>query len=56
MACTKSLGIIENRVTRLKVKGLQLIHINSNMIKKLQIGCGPNLFEGWLNTDLNYNE
>ena len=31
-------------------------YISSNIIKKLQIGCGPNLFEGWLNTDLNYND
>lgn len=31
-------------------------YIKNNEIKKLQIGCGPNLFEGWLNTDLNSND
>lgn len=31
-------------------------YINNNEIKRLQIGCGPNLFEGWLNTDLNCND
>jgi predicted SAM-dependent methyltransferase len=24
--------------------------------KKIQIGCGSNILEGWLNTDLNYKE
>lgn len=31
-------------------------YIKNNEIKKMQIGCGPNLFEGWLNTDLNCND
>ncbi len=28
-------------------------YIKNNEIKKLQIGCGTNILEGWLNTDLN---
>lgn len=28
----------------------------STALKKVQIGCGSNILEGWLNTDLNYNE
>jgi predicted SAM-dependent methyltransferase len=31
-------------------------YIKNNEIKKMQIGCGPNLFEGWLNTDINCND
>lgn len=31
-------------------------YLKNNEIKKLQIGCGSNLLEGWLNTDLNFNE
>jgi predicted SAM-dependent methyltransferase len=27
-------------------------YVKSNEIKKMQIGCGKNLLEGWLNTDL----
>ena len=28
-------------------------YIKTNTIKKLQIGCGSNIYSGWLNTDLN---
>lgn len=28
-------------------------YIESNSIKKLQLGCGPNVLEGWLSTDIN---
>jgi predicted SAM-dependent methyltransferase len=28
-------------------------YLKSNEVKKIQIGCGKNLLEGWLNTDLN---
>jgi predicted SAM-dependent methyltransferase len=31
-------------------------YLKKNAIKKLQIGCGKNILEGWLNTDLNYSE
>lgn len=31
-------------------------YVNNNEIKKMQIGCGPNLFEGWMNTDLISND
>ena len=31
-------------------------YFNSSEIKKLHIGCGANIYDGWLNTDLNYNE
>lgn len=31
-------------------------YLKNNEIKKLQIGCGSNFLEGWLNTDLNFNE
>lgn len=31
-------------------------YLKNSEIKKMQIGCGPNLFEGWLNTDLNCND
>ena len=36
----------------------RLIHdyLKDNSIKKLHIGCGKNILEGWLNTDLNYSE
>lgn len=30
-------------------------YLKNNEIKKMQIGCGSNIIEGWLNTDLNYN-
>lgn len=28
-------------------------YINNNEVKKMQIGCGSNILDGWLNTDLN---
>tara|TARA_R110000772_G_scaffold113092_5_gene217394 strand:+ start:64 stop:801 length:738 start_codon:yes stop_codon:yes gene_type:complete len=28
-------------------------YTKTNTIKRLQIGCGSNIYEGWLNTDLN---
>lgn len=28
-------------------------YINNNNVKKMQVGCGSNVLEGWLNTDLN---
>lgn len=31
-------------------------YLKSTVIKKMQIGCGSNILEGWLNTDLNYSE
>lgn len=31
-------------------------YLKNNEIKKLQIGCGSNILEGWLNTDLNGTE
>lgn len=31
-------------------------YLKNNVIKKLQIGCGKNILDGWLNTDLNYSE
>ncbi|WP_165930230.1 class I SAM-dependent methyltransferase [Flavobacterium ranwuense] len=31
-------------------------YIRNNDVKKMQIGCGSNYLEGWLNTDLNYND
>lgn len=31
-------------------------YIKNNKIKKMQIGCGSNYLEGWLNTDLNSND
>ena len=31
-------------------------YLKNNEIKKLQVGCGSNRLEGWLNTDLNFNE
>jgi predicted SAM-dependent methyltransferase len=31
-------------------------YIKNNDVKKMQIGCGSNYLEGWLNTDLNYND
>lgn len=31
-------------------------YIKNNEIKKMQIGCGPNFFEGWLNTDIDSND
>lgn len=47
----------------LKYKGLALAsqplfinYLKNNEVKKLQIGCGHNVFEGWLNTDLSYKK
>ena len=31
-------------------------YLKSNKVKKMQIGCGKNLLEGWLNTDLIHSE
>lgn len=31
-------------------------YLKDNEIKKMQIGCGSNILEGWLNTDLNYSD
>jgi len=27
-----------------------------NRVNKLQLGCWPNVFDGWLNTDVNTEE
>lgn len=32
---------------------MMMTYIKSQEIRKLQIGCGSNLLQGWLNTDLN---
>lgn len=37
-------------------KALINSYIRNNEVRKIQIGCGPNLFEGWLNTDLDCND
>lgn len=31
-------------------------YLNNNEVKKLHIGCGSNVYSGWLNTDLNYTD
>lgn len=31
-------------------------YLKNNKVKRIQIGCGSNILEGWLNTDLNYND
>ncbi|RMA57978.1 class I SAM-dependent methyltransferase [Ulvibacter antarcticus] len=31
-------------------------YISNHKVKKLQIGCGANIYEGWLNTDLQSKE
>ena len=31
-------------------------YLENYEVKKLHIGCGTNIYHGWLNTDLNYNE
>lgn len=31
-------------------------YIKNNEVKKMQIGSGANFLEGWLNTDLNYDD
>lgn len=31
-------------------------YLNNNPIAKLQIGCGPNLLPGWLNTDISLED
>ena len=30
-------------------------YLKYNEVKKLHIGCGSNIYEGWLNTDLNFS-
>lgn len=39
-----------------KQKAIIDSYIKNNEIKKMQIGCGPNFFEGWLNTDIDSND
>lgn len=34
-------------------KALIYNYIKKNEVRKMQIGCGSNILEGWLNTDLN---
>lgn len=49
----------DKKKNRQKIKAqIRLIenYLKTNAIKKLQIGCGKNVLEGWLNTDLNYSE
>lgn len=43
-----------NRIKR--QKNIINSYIKNNEIKKMQIGCGPNLFDGWLNTDIDCND
>lgn len=46
--------ILKNRISKRDA----LIHsyFKDNSLKKLHIGCGANLLEGWLNTDFNDKE
>ena len=45
-------------VRRLKSKSKAIFkeYLSKNGVKKLQIGCGKNALEGWLNTDLTYKK
>lgn len=41
------------------IKNQKLIidnYLQNYEVRKLQIGCGSNILDGWLNTDLNYND
>ncbi|MDI1256463.1 MAG: methyltransferase domain-containing protein [Flavobacterium sp.] len=56
------LGIYENLRKKKQLKQrfanqqrLIADYIKNNTVKKLQIGCGSNLLDGWLNTDLEDN-
>ena len=44
------------RVKRLKARSKPIFqrYLRDEGVKKLQIGCGYNVIEGWLNTDLIY--
>lgn len=46
--------IIKRAVYKALSKRLFNNYLKSNTTKKLQIGCGSNLLNGWLNTDLAY--
>lgn len=39
-----------------KQKYISSQYFKNNTTKKLHIGCGSNIYKGWLNTDLNSNE
>lgn len=46
------------KTKRLKLKSKPILqkYLKAKGIKKLQIGCGYNILEGWLNTDLIYRK
>lgn len=45
---------LSNRLKR--QKAIIDSYIKNNEIKRMQIGCGTNFFDGWLNTDLDCND
>lgn len=50
--------IIKKRKSKCKLDQKRLLntYCKNNDIKKMQIGCGSNILEGWLNTDIKYND
>ncbi|NQT76344.1 MAG: hypothetical protein HQ565_01430, partial [Bacteroidetes bacterium] len=46
------------RIRRLRAKSKTIFkkYLEGEGDKKLQIGCGNNAFDGWLNTDLTYKK
>ena len=48
-----SIKIINEKRVRYRSKGIFKDYLSKNDIKKLNIGCGKNQLEGWLNTDFS---
>lgn len=49
----ESLATIKKNLLFLVRKRSFKLYLKTHNIKKLQIGCGKNILDGWLNTDLN---
>jgi predicted SAM-dependent methyltransferase len=48
-----------NRKVSIQIKNQKTLinsYVKNNEIKKIQIGCGPNLFDDWLNTDIDCSD
>ena len=49
----------DNKIHTKRIKNQRVIidnYLENYDIRKMQIGCGSNILDGWLNTDLNYSD